>query len=639
MIAVCLLWLACKGGDEHAAYRARPPWGSLSEHLAAAQGGKVPGVEQLRKRARQSKRFRPYPVPTATAKRRAERLLRDLAKPGHSLDLLEPPVDWGAQSGHRSAHFRRNSLRAVRPLLEAHIATHDQRYLDPLRRVVLDWIDYNLVENRKNEAMWHDMETGLRAVVLAYVLEQELLQSESDDEVLDKLVWAAERHAEILHDPRLFSEGRHGIYMMLGLEALVSVLPELKGAKQLTSYADSKMAHLLATSFSKEGFHLEHSPEYHMVATNAVQGILDMHLFDNVRGISELLSKARGVTYQLFHPRGDRVMIGDSSRGSIPLRGEAKQHHRFIASEGKRGKRPPAGLLAHPDVGYVFYRSSFDEKPFTDHSFLFFASGFHSQHHKHADHLSFEWSDLGHPILVNSGKYEYSRGRWREFFVSTRAGNAVEVDGEDYSTRAKPWGGGLSGWGTLGELQFMQADVHPVIEHGRKQTLQVEQVRTLVLLPHQWLCVVDQVSVPLATGSPANEKDPPPRLHVFRQWLHFHEDYEVTEQEGGFVATLAKGPTVHVQTLARPAPKLELAVGQTEPRIQGWLSAEYLEKTKRASIAFRVEGEDALFVTLLSLVGKVHAPAVQQDDQGVEISFTTRTRQHFAVMPGQVTLD
>jgi len=63
--------------------------------------------------------------------------------------------------------------------------------------------------------------------------------------------------------------------------------------------------------------------------------------------------------------------------------------------------------------------------------------------HAHADALSFTLRAFGVDVLVETGTYDYfSYPRWREYFRSTRAHNALVVDGADQSVMLGPflWG-------------------------------------------------------------------------------------------------------------------------------------------------------------------------------------------------------
>src|SRR5690606_12893247 len=87
----------------------------------------------------------------------------------------KPPIDWGKNPKKDSNwHYRVNSLKPIRPLVEAYQAGAGDRYLELARDIVLDWVDYNMVKDRPNEKKWHDMGSAFRAQFMATVLDLEL---------------------------------------------------------------------------------------------------------------------------------------------------------------------------------------------------------------------------------------------------------------------------------------------------------------------------------------------------------------------------------------------------------------------------------------------------------------------------------
>jgi hypothetical protein len=66
--------------------------------------------------------------------------------------------------------------------------------------------------------------------------------------------------------------------------------------------------------------------------------------------------------------------------------------------------------------------------------------------------------------------------------------------------------------------------------------------------------------------------------------------------------------------------EVELVRGQTEPRIQGFLSTKYMQKTPRFSLAFRKRGANATFATLFS-PGEVHAVRVTEQSDSLSVAW------------------
>lgn len=517
----------------------------------------------------------------------------------------KPPIDWGQNPKKDSNwHYVINSLRPMKPLIQAYLAGAGDRYLALARQVALDWIDFNMVENRPNEKKWHDMGSAFRAQLLATVLDLELRRPQPDVAAVGRLVWALDEHAAFLADPKVFTLGNHGFFMMQGLNWALRGLPELKSRARFERYADQQMKKLLSSQFAADGLHLEHSPGYHGFMTKSFADVVSEGSFPELAELRQTVERARLHLPELQHPNGEAPMLGDTER--LPLK-----------IPDPDGPAPEDGvpLRGYPESGWAVFRTHFGEHATATDDYLLLGAGHHSNVHKHADHLSFEWSFGGVPILVDSGKYTYDRDEWRRFFISTRAGNAVEVDESDYATRLVKGKGNskLGAWGQLGDAYYIVAE-------QRDRGLAVQQTRLLFICPGRYLLVVDQMQSK--------------KQHTYRQWFHFHESLEVERRGARLLVADAEGhPLLALRDLADGA-EVELVRGQTKPRIQGFLSSKYMQKTPRFSLAFRKQGENVTFAALFT-PGEVQAARVTREGNGSSISWRdARGLQGLRFTPG-----
>ncbi len=176
-----------------------------------------------------------------------------------------------------------------------------------------------------------------------------------------------------------------------------------------------------------------------------------------------------------------------------------------------------------PDEGYVFARSDYPETPGAPWWYFAQTASFHSRVHKHADDLSFVWSDRGLPILVDPARFAYSgktergsdlakQGFWyadpkRIYVESTRAHNTVEIDGRSYNRTRTPYSSALRYAG--------EQDGLIVTECHHRPAGTVLHIRLLTLAPGRFLLVVDWLFDRSGTA------------HDFRQHVHFHPDWHV----------------------------------------------------------------------------------------------------------------
>ena len=498
--------------------------------------------------------------------------------------LPAPPIDWASNPNNdRNWLFRKNATSVVAPFIDAHRRTGDRAYLAPVKAVLLDWVAFNLERGEDNLLKWNDMATGLRAVNLAYLVDAELRQPAPDVTALSRLVRAAIAHADELARRELLSNSNHAYFQLTGLMAICHTIPRIARCPDYVTYAVSEMENTIERQFTAEGIHREHSPDYHSYSLTRLTRILATDWFDLSDDAARRLRLAADHKPWFRHPNGHMAMIGDTARG----RAVPELFSRAMA-KGSIGTEPGRVFDAS---GYAVLRSPIREQPFEKHSYLIFWAGDerpgnpfeHSYSHSHADDFTFEWSVNGVPVVVDSGKYSYEADEWRAYFVSTRAHNTIEIDGRDVSNR-KP--GNDNQWQQ--GPRIVSASTGSPLQHVAARTVRrkpgVSHQRLLVTQPGAWLAIVDR----LAGAEPFDAT----------QWLHFHESWTFRRDADRWLGKHPDGRLL-VQTLAPDAAVADRFRGATSPRIQGWISPSYLERTPNTAIGASSEGSDLTFATLL----------------------------------------
>lgn len=499
---------------------------------------------------------------------------------------LKPPIDWGANpKSDNNWLFQKNAMYVISPFVQAHARTGEATYLTTAKVMVLDWIEYNLERDKPNPFKWYDMATGLRAVQLAYVLDAELRADAPDTTGLRRLVRALMAHARELGNPRKLATGNHAYFQLVGLAAICKTLPDLRVCSEYVSYANRAMNEVIVRQFSREGIQREHAPEYHYSSLDWASRILQTGWFDISAEARVRLRRAYENQAWLRHPDGTVAMIGDSERG-IPDKSQ------FLDVMGGRSPVAEFGRLFGRS-GYAILRSAWYERPTEQHSYLIFWAGEeqpgefgkHEYGHAHSDDFTFEWSEMGIPVVIDSGKYTYSKGRWSSYFLSTRAHNTVEVDGQDIPVEPPkdrpndveyvPTIVSASSGAPLQHVEARVTHFKTALEHRR----------LLVLRPGQWLAVVDLISAP--------------ETHDATQWLHFHEDWIIEEVDGVLRGSHPRA-ALQIRTLGRTPVRTQNIRGAETPRIQGWVSPAYMVRVPNAAVGSTAVGREIEFVTLIS---------------------------------------
>jgi len=232
-------------------------------------------------------------------------------------------------------------------------------------------------------------------------------------------------------------------------------------------------------------------------------------------------------------------------------------------------------------------------------SYLAFHAGFHSRAHKHADDLTFVWCDRGHEILVDSGRFGYldllppnhpdrDRGFFysspeRQYVESTKAHNAVSIEGEDIERRFRDVPGSGLGKCTRTDGRF-------ILRGGFDYPLYNHQ-RMLRFLPGSRLEVIDTISSTIPKS--------------FISWFNVGADFAIYVSGKDLILS-SRIDNFKIRVTAdgrRSSPNLvEPVFGQRDP-MRGWRSRRdgsiegiwnlgfkwEVEGEERVSIAFEVE--------------------------------------------------
>jgi hypothetical protein len=511
---------------------------------------------------------------------------------------MVPPIDWGtAVNGDRNWHFNLNSFRPAAPFLMDYEQSQRLESLDRVRDLALDWIDYNLTRNHSNSMKWYDMAVGFRAHLFAVIL-QEMLLAGPDPAVVDRFVDALYPHAVYLADPAHRPSSNHILAMTLGLLSLCYVLPYFEDCPAWEAYAHSEMEAYLNASVSSEGLSLEHSPGYQVYIADSLDQYRRTGLY--AQALDDAVRAMRAVQHWMYHPNGDLVLVNDS----IQYGSQRPVHPylEYVISEGTQGTRPPDGPVVFNEAGIGVYRTPWTQRSLPEHSYLFFSAGYHSSTHKHADNLTFEWSDVGVPVVVDSGAFTYNAGTERDFFVSTRAGNTVEIDEQDDDVSGEgALGSSLVGSGTTASgAWYIAASMD---RPGRA----VRHDRLLAVRDADWMLVVDCLS---------GEWE-----HQYVQTFGLHENIGASTDGRTVVLALPDGRQLFVEQLDSGAALPELVTAQTVPRLQGWVSREYGVMLPRTVVSWQSQGSSVCMETLFSH-DRLTDRAVVPTASGFELSWS-----------------
>ena len=413
---------------------------------------------------------------------------------------------------------------------------------------------------------WYDMSVGFRALVIAFFCNRldfyGLSISENQKELLDNVV---AKHIRHLRNPATFSMNNHGLFQSHGLVGLLKLKPNLSSTIEADlSYAIKLVEKLIISQFGKQGIHLEHSPHYHFYALNTLESQIKSGWYDSSEKILSLAKDAKVNCKWLLDPKKRPVCIGDSIL--------TKQSSVFFP------KKPISGHLISnfSESGYAIVRSGWGVDD-NCASMLFLMGGYHSKAHKHRDCLSFDWYDQGERIICDSGKYGYKIDKYRNYFLSNRAHNTVEIESFDV-LRMRP---------------YISCLEDPIKENGGVYILKgkldwsaIKHSRVIYFKPSEWVVISDSLKFS--------------RVRSYTQWFHLNTDYKLLSAKNNNIKLRGNGQRyLDIQCFSGNVLP-EIYCGDEEV-MQGFLCERDYQYKDALAIGFNGHGDEDNLVTLLSL--------------------------------------
>ncbi|MEI9930567.1 MAG: heparinase II/III family protein [Rhizomicrobium sp.] len=539
---------------------------------------------------------------------------------GFNIPSIIPPLDWSAHN--RSFSFHLHAWDGISDTLIAYSLWGERRFMDASLAHIRGWIDLfqvPILERHSVEELdalvtphmpmeWYDMAVGRRVYRIAYAIDFLAREPDTSNAELE-LFWHSLRfHLALLGREHFFRKhSNHGLYQALGHLAAARRLIGLPGMAAELEIAMQRLIVMLDAHFSPDGTHKEHSPGYHYMLLGT---IMNAHRNGLLEGneTEERVKNIQQVLAWMTKPDLSLATFGDTDPRNLE-RGEGlaalfdNSVLRYIISGGTIGIPPEIGVKALMQGGYAFARllapDAAGPEPWRA-SYLAQIAGFHSRVHKHADHLSFVWYDKEQDILIDSGRYAYAGrteagsalfqdGFWyadpkRIYVETTRAHNCVEVDGKNHPRKGvKPYGSALRYAGEQNNLAVTDCQVtyFRTITHWRG----------LIFAPSEFLIVLDHLHDRLDVE------------HDYRQWFQIAPQWRVTKSSNGVLARSTQASeqqNLHITSTMPEVALDDVARGQKQPELQGWMSDAPYSLTPCTSISFRRRGRTASFATLFS---------------------------------------
>lgn len=231
---------------------------------------------------------------------------------------------------------------------------------------------------------------------------------------------------------------------MTGLATAAVAWPHFRQTPQWLEYAEEQMLPQPELQLYPDGLQKELTSHYHYVTLGNMEQFADVLEASGSKvphEYTDALERMWNYLAMSIRQNGFGVLNNDSDYDDNRRRvlDAAARYNRpdwlYLASGGKRGT-PPSGSpsAVFPWGGQLVMRSG----PASGDQWAFFDFGPLGIAHRHYDKLHLSVRALGRDLLVDSGRYTYVAGQWREYFIGTRSHNTILIDGcgeQDSATR------------------------------------------------------------------------------------------------------------------------------------------------------------------------------------------------------------
>lgn len=551
------------------------------------------------------------------------------------------PIDRGipwvlTTPGLRSWNFRIHCWDMLNPLLKAHSEAGDRRFLTAAVKVAKEWVEHHQnpeAQEPRRSFAWYDMAVGMRAYRLAYIL-QSARHFDLIDAHLDDHLWRSLRDHQryLADDTNIRFHNNHGYYQVAGQLAMGRRFSDQSPAMaEAVDQGRERLARMLEQQFTSEGVHREHSPDYHRMVYETLKALIDAGLVEDTDTIAFADRIERALAWFVL-PNQRIANFGDSDyrlmrRNRSDATRKWRTHEmRYWVTSGKSGHAHDTHWVAFPESGYFVARhpDAMRADRLKNSSYLAQTCAFHSRTHKHADDLSFIWSEHGTDILVDAGRYGYlgkteqgsalwREGHWysdpgRVYCESTRAHNTLEFDDTNLPRKGvRPYGSALTRWA---ETEDGLLAVESECRHFRR----IRHARLLLFLPGEWLVVLDWFH--------DNLKGP----HDVKQWFHLAPELQLKANAGTYhVEVPGSDLPLRVASLLSEPTASPPIIGQNAPTMQGWWSPAERKMVPNFAFSYTLANAcNGAFATLFAFTEKLTIQESRINTSGRKGQFTWR---------------
>lgn len=512
-------------------------------------------------------------------------------------------IDWtyNGPNDDREWGWSLNRHVALQTLLQGYFKTGNESYVARLDGLIRDWVLASPYPGKKSSTpQWRGLEVSTRARQwddVFYSLQNvEAFSSTTRIMMLSSLL----DHADYLRNYHA-SFGNWVANEMRGLAVIAVSWPEFKDSAQWIAYANDLMTAEMKKQVYPDGAHKELTIPYHLQTLLHFQEFLLSLDRGGVQADPALPSSVERMWNYLAYtlrPNGHGPLNNDS--GYIPVAGHVRraadrlerEDWTYIATNGKSGEKPKQPAVVFPWAGQSIMRSGWDSEA----QWSFFDVGPWGLAHQHNDKLHLSVTAFGRDLLVDGGRYNYVRGKMRDYDTGSFAHNVIIVDGGGQKADKKEAGAPLPAEAYLATPGFDYA--RGVFDGGYQGVGgEVTHTRAVLYIRNQCWVVVDHI-----------QTDRPRQIEAL--W-HFHPRCSVVVEHNSVASNDPEVGNIRITPVSGQDWRISIVTGQERPNVQGWYSPHYnvREPSPTAVFSTRIETSETFAWIISPARGRV--PAVK----------------------------
>ena len=498
-------------------------------------------------------------------------------------------IDWGYRPVPDNEWvWQLNRMGFWEDMAKAYWHTGDKKYAEEWAMQLLDWTQKN-PRDEEHAYAWRSIEAGIRGYRWMSLFHHFLDAEAFTPDVLVAFLNSSYDHAEYLMTK--YRKGSNwGLMEAEGMAFIAMTFPEFADAEKWRSEAISRLNAEIENQVYADGHQRELAMGYHMGCIGWFKRTLDLASMNGHRKAFpatylEKIEKMCEVPFKLGFPDGTNPQFGDAWTGKPghlwPRLLEwadlfARDDLRYVATEGKEGRRPSQTAFALEKSGLYSMRSGWEK----DAVCLVLKCGPDGGGHSQPDNGTFELYAGGRHLMPDAGSYIYSGDPdGRAWFRQTKVHQTLTLNGENsaYAPKQLLWKPGK-------DLDVL------VVEN--KSYADLTHRRAVMFIDKRFFVIIDE-----ASGSASGDVD-----------LHF----QLAPGESVFDSAnlsvqseFQNGWNVLVQSAKADGVQLQ--------REEGWVSFVYTKKEPRPAFRYRtakVSPEGVRFVTVVAPYSGQEAPKI-----------------------------